>query len=279
VTTSKIINFIFAFFSAFLLMFAIPQIQNNIVSTSKLKQEKIDNSFNIDSNLALVASVGQQRALAAFIWTFTLLAGDIEHHSDSSKLSWMYYKFDNISKLDPYFYKNYLDGGLYLSVIKDDVLGAEKIYNKGLEIYPNDFWLNFYDGFNKYYELNKPDEAIKRFEKIIFHPITRKNFSYISSLTARMKSQQGSVEESYKLIEALYLREDKENLKLRYFNMLNSLRIELDLNCLNLQTSAILCNRVDLSGNRYQYRSGQWISSIKWKKFNVYQRKQKKGEP
>jgi len=279
VTSSKIINFILAIFSAFLLMFVIPQIQSNIISTSRLKQEKIDNSFNIDSNLALISSVGQQRALAAVIWTFTLLAGDIEHHNDPSVLSSMYYKFDNISKLDPYFYKNYLDGGLYLSVIKDDVLGAEKIYNKGLEIYPNDFWLNFYDGFNKYYELNKPDEAIKRFEKIIFHPITRRNFSYISSLTARMKSQQGSIEESYKLIEALYLREEKENLKLRYYNMLNSLRIEIDLNCLNSQTYPQSCRKADLSGNRYLYKDGQWISSVKWKKFNVYKRKKKKEEP
>ena len=274
-TSSKIINSILAIFSAFLLMFAIPQIQSNIISTSRLKQEKIDNSFNIDSNLALISSVGQQRSLAAVIWTFTLLAGDIEHHNDPSELSWMYYKFDNISKLDPYFYKNYIDGGLYLSVIKDDVKGAELIYKKGLKLYPNDFWLNFYDGFNKYYELNKPNEAIQRFEKIVFHPITRRNFSYISSLTARMKSQQGSMDESYRLIEALYYREERPNLKTRYFNMLNAMRIEQDLDCLNSNVSST-CKRFDLAGNRYIFSGNQWISKIKWKRFRVFESKSKR---
>lgn len=270
-TSSKFINSFLAFFSAFLLLFAIPQIQKKIISPNELKQEKIDNSFNIDSNLALVASIGQQRALSALIWTFTLLSGDYEHHKDSKYYSWMFYKFHNITKLDPYFYRNYLDGGLYLSVIKDDVKGSEVIFEKGLELYPNDFWLLFYDGFNKYYELDKPNEAIKRFEKIVFHPIARRNLSYISSLTARMKSQQGSIDESYKLLEALYLREERESLKSRYLKMLNSLRIEIDLKCLNSKDNQ-LCRRVDLLGNHYKLKNGVWSSRIQWSKLNVYKR-------
>lgn len=106
----------------------------------------------LNSSFIKIISFGNYRFISSFLWTKTLLDADTEHVKDNKK-SWLFYRFKLISDLDPTFYENYLQGGIYLSIIKDDIWGAEEIFLKGLKHFKNDYKLLYYTAFNYHFEL------------------------------------------------------------------------------------------------------------------------------
>ena len=122
-------------------------IKNNI----KLPELKIDpelDEINFHEDFYKVINLGQKRMISSFLWTHTLLFGDLEHIKEKHNFSWMYYRFNGISLIDPMFYENYFLGGQYIGVVKDDVLGSTKLFKRGLDKFPLDIELNFNLGFN-----------------------------------------------------------------------------------------------------------------------------------
>ncbi len=91
---------------------------------------------------------GHRRLMLALLWIKTLLDADIEHYQKRDLGNWLYLRFRALLELDPLFLEAYQYGGLYLSVIKDDIKGATEIYNLGLAKFPNDDVLNFNAGIH-----------------------------------------------------------------------------------------------------------------------------------
>lgn len=114
---------------------------------------KQNTALNVNKNLLLFFNIGNKRLISDLLWVQTLLESDEEHYGKNDLNSWMYLRFLSISLLDPLFFENYMYGGLYLSIVKDDVLGAAEIFEKGLIYYPDNYNLNYYAGFNYYFEL------------------------------------------------------------------------------------------------------------------------------
>ena len=143
------------------ILFCITYLLNNRFKKPILKVSKQDSAINVDQTILQIFSLGNQRFLSSLLWVQTLLESDIEVYKKRDLNSWMYLRFNSIINLDPYFYEAYKIGGQYLSVIKDDDLGAAKILKMGIEKFPNDFWLHYLLGFQYYFELGDIDSAIK----------------------------------------------------------------------------------------------------------------------
>ena len=214
--------------------------------------------------------------LSSLIWINTLLESDLQKHYQADENSWIYYRFMTMAQMEPFFYENYFIGGKYLSIIKDDVWGADHLYTKGLRIYKHDFWLLINSGFNKYFELGEIKKAIKLYERANILPERVKHFPIMPSLLAKLKREDGlGLEDIYKLIQTAYQKEQVPVLKERYKEALYSLKAEKDLRCLNIK--AINCDRFDFFGNPYIRQNGQFKAERKWKKFELSDRAKKKG--
>lgn len=241
---------------------------------------KQESSINVDENFLSVFSLGQKRMISSFLWVITLLESDLKHYKKKDLNSWMYLRFSTISKIDPSFYENYLFGGQYLSVIKDDLQGAKEIYEKGLKSFPEDFWLNYHAAFHYYFELHDTKKALGRYEKIQDHP-EAKSIPYLSSLIARLKSEVGDLPAAYELIRILYENTEKDSLlKEKYFENLYNIKAEIDLHCLNSQEEKVEkkkeeCNREDLEGQPYVRKEGRFIASKEWQLFRSHKRENK----
>ena len=72
---------------------------------------------------------------------------------------WVYQMLDAISQITPKFRIIYTVGATTLSVLVDDKIGAAKIFERGVENYPNDWVVLYRAAYHNLIELNKPEYA------------------------------------------------------------------------------------------------------------------------
>ncbi|MCR9205176.1 MAG: hypothetical protein NXH75_11395, partial [Halobacteriovoraceae bacterium] len=186
--------------------------------------------------------------------------------------SWMFLRLKLITTLDPYFYVAYLYGGIYLSIVKDDLIGASYIYEKGLEVFPNDYDLNFNAAFHFYYEVGDYPRAITSLEKASLNP---KAPPYFTRLLSRLKAEEGNVQDAYIIIKSLYEDSpDGSEIKKKHEKNLFLLKTELDLDCLNEGKKN--CPHLNPNGIPYIRKGNRWESPEKWTPYRVKKRKKKK---
>lgn len=207
-----------------------------------------DSFLNFDPTFLRMISFGHKKFIANILWIKTLLDSDLDHYKERDLKSWMYLRFNTISNLDPYFIENYIFAVQYLSIVKDDLMGAIEIGKKGLAFYPNSYRLNYQLAFTYGFELKEYKKALPYFEKIKDSP---KAPVYIKSLILKMKSEAGV---SLKTIYQELLHEYKTNfinnhLRSKIENELYIIKSQIDLKCLN--RSKQNCDKIDFYGNPY----------------------------
>ena len=178
------------FFYSFFIIFALycGHALKMAATKPKIKNINQEIQFTFNENLLYFINGGNQRLIASYLWVTTLLNGD-EKHIKGKKDSWMFYRFKAIAKLNPYFYQNYFSGGLYLSIVKDDLLGAEYIYKKGLEYYPLNYSLLYYRSFNLYFEMKNHQEGLHSYYLLGKIPNILKRFPYYNRLLRRIEKK------------------------------------------------------------------------------------------
>lgn len=230
-------------------------------------QEK---ALNVNKEIPLYFNMGLKRLLTSILWVQTMMDSDIDHYKSRDLNSWLFLRFDLITDLDPKFYLAYYVGGQYLSVIKDDVLGAKTIYEKGLLIFPNDFWLNYLAAFNYYWELKNCSRAYELYNRIKDNPLAKTKTHFLPSLIARMSTCQGDLESAYLIIKQSW-EDAPENtyLKSRFHQYLYAIKAEIDLNCLNSKQNK-MCDLKDQNDDFYTRDvDGTWIAKTKWIPFRA----------
>lgn len=250
-------------------LFGMAGILNHFNPKPVFTLSKQESAINFNSKILKLFNLGEQRLIVSILWIKTLIESDEEQFkkNETYNSSWMYLRFDTMTSLDPYFLQAYQFGGQYLSIIKDDDEGALKIFLKGINIYPNDYLLNYNLGFHYYFELNEIDNAIIYFSKI-------KNYKeapdFINSLVARMKAESGDLETALKLINENYKKTPPGSpLRKHLEESLYSINAEIDLNCLNQMKSN--CNRNDIYGNSYLKNiRGDYFAPVKYKPFRIF---------
>lgn len=232
----------------------------------KIMITKQESSLNFDNDFLIFFSLGQKRLISSLLWVKTLMDSDLEHHKQKDLNSWMFLRFKTISLLDPMFYENYLFGGQYLSVVKDDLKGAAIIYGKGIKNFPDDFWLLFYSGIHYLAEMKDIKSAKKYLNKIKFHPIATKRVPYLPSLVAKLDAKEGALGNAFHILTIAYRNAPKNSkLSQKYYDSLYALKTEIDLACLNQEGKK--CEKLDLDKNQYLYINGKWIAQKKWLPF------------
>lgn len=234
-----------------------------------VKISKEESAFNFDSQVLSIFSLGQRRLLADIFWISTLLESDLEHIKKDNDNSWMFLRFKTISDLDPLFFKNYLFGGQYLNIIKDDLLGSEKIFDKGLKFYPESYDLNFHAGFLQAFELKNYSKAVLNYEKI---KDSDRAPSYLKSLLVKLKySKSNDLELARKLIKDILLDTEDKVISKKLQSDLYAIQAQIDLNCLNSKgKKKFNCALKDLEGNRYIKKGGKYTAPKPFKNYNLF---------
>jgi len=272
-TKPKFALIMLSFVILFVLLFALKESSK----TPKLEISMEDRATNYNSTFLKFTSLGNYRMISSLLWTHTLLFSDYKHYKGDDLNSWMYLRFKAIADLDPKMYENYYWGGQYLSIIKDDVFGAEDLYNLGLKQYPNDLWLNYLSGFNYLYEIGDKEKGVERFLKIKDHPKLMETIPILPSITAKLLRDSNDLESIFLIVRSAWEKAPDDYMKGRYWDSLYAIRAEIDLKCLNEKQTQ--CRRVDIEGNPYALDNGQYKAFREWKKFQTKKRERKKRSP
>lgn len=208
---------------------------------------KQDTALNVNKDLLIFISAGNRRLFSDLLWVQTLLESDLERYSNRDLNNWLYLRFITIQALDPNFYENYLYGGQFLSIVKDDLEGANVLYEKGIERFPDDYELNFQAGFMNFFEIENFELALKYLNKIEDHP---KAPVFLKSIINKLKyGLSHDLEATFQLVLLNYQSTKDKTLKERLWRDLYSIKAEIDLKCLNEKKSN--CSIKDLEGNKY----------------------------
>jgi len=237
----------------------------------RIEASKQESAINFNREFLILLSTGNKRLISNVLWIQTLIESDEEKIKNQSTQSWMYHRFKTIATLDPKFYENYLWGGMYLSIIKDDLVGAAEIYDLGLKYYPDDYNLNYNSGFNLYFEMDNIKTGLQRLEKIQNHP---KAPWRIKILVNKLKFEKNRNFEQ--AIDFLNLQVENINddfLKHKLQKDIFSLKVERDLDCLN--SHQINCNQYDPNGEKYIYKNNHWKSKKNIPNFKLFKKLRK----
>lgn len=231
---------------------------------------KQDSALNFNHKLIQIFSLGHTRLISDILWITTLLESDSTHYKNKDLNSWLFHRFNTISQIDPLFLKNYQFGGKYLNIIKDDSLGAEYIFKKGLENYPADYELNFNLGFLYAFDIENFSESYKYFNNI---KDNKRAPRYIESLLNKLKYKStNDLELAFDLTLLTYETTKDNHLKGKLEKDLYAIKAEIDLKCLN-KTPTKNCSKVDYYGENYLFTNGKYKSKYSFKKFDLYRKK------
>jgi tetratricopeptide (TPR) repeat protein len=263
---------LFLIFTTVILLVAAGKL-NNSFTKPVIEIRKQDSAINFNSDLLRIFSMGQKKLLTDILWISTLLESDEEHYNKKDLNSWIYLRFVSIFNLDPQFLNAYRFGGQYLSIVKDDLLGADIIFQKGLSHFPDDYDLNYHAAFLYGFELGQYEKAIKSYEKIVNHPRAPE---FVSSIINKFRySLNDDLPLTFKVVLETYKNTPEDsNIKTKLFHDLYAIKAEIDLDCLNNTKKD--CSRIDFSQKPYILLSdGTYKSAYEFKKYKMYIRKNK----
>jgi hypothetical protein len=110
---------------------------------------------------------GHKDVLADFLWIRAIQDFDYCDQQVTKNLcvgkSWLYRMLNSITDLSPKFRMPYATGAVALSVLVSDVEGAAKIFDKGVEQYPNDWPILYRAAYHYLYEVKDKRRAADLF--------------------------------------------------------------------------------------------------------------------
>lgn len=233
-----------------------------------------ESALNFNADFLKVFSAGQKRVFSDVFWIKTLLDSDQEHYQGNDLNSWMYLRFKTIALLDPLFKSNYIFGGRYLSIIKDDVEGANDILLSGLDHFPKDKQMIEMLAFNYTFELGDYKNGYHYYKILSTFPSAPE---YIKSLMVKIQTAHApNVSEALSSLRSIYADiEDKESaFAFKIKTDIANLTIGRDLDCLNSGQSG--CSLIDPHGNRYRSAGGRYLPPPNYKPYELQIRKQRK---
>jgi tetratricopeptide (TPR) repeat protein len=240
-------------------------ILNTTFEKPRLEISKQETAINIQTTFLQALSAGHKRLITDLLWVQTLLESDMEHYKGKDLNNWLFIRFNTISVLDPKFYENYLYGGQFLNVVKDDLEGAKIMYEKGIKQFPEDYNLNFQAGFLYYFEAGEFKRGLELLSKVENHP---KSPRYLSSIINKLRLEvTGDLEAVFSLVFLNWQATKDSYLKDRIKLELYAIRAEIDLKCLNSNGSN--CRRLDLDGVPYPYSNGKFNAAKEFRPFRI----------
>lgn len=226
---------------------------------------KQNSSVNLNPKLVSITSLGHKRLISSLFWIFTIIESDHEHYKKKDLNSWMFLRFKFISELDPSFLQAYTFGGLYLSIIKDDIPGASEIYKKGLLLFPHNKELIKDAFYHFYFQANEKEFARNLLKKNL--NIIQKE-TLLLSLLARHESSAGNLDLAYNiLVNRLSTLTENSPLYKKIRASAYAIKAEKDLTCLNNTSDNSKCDSIDFDGEVYLFNNKKFYAAKRWEPF------------
>lgn len=116
---------------------------------------------------------------------------------------WVYQMLDVITDLDPQFKSVYYDGATFLSVLVDDRMGAQKIFVKGLQYYPDSWEVYYRAGYHELFEMQNPEKAAE-----LLRQCARKGGpKWAYALSAKIYDKLGRAQFAIPILESVLARD------------------------------------------------------------------------
>ncbi len=146
------------------------------------------------------------------------LQGILERKIKPSKCDkgWMYQMLDAISEIDPHFKVIYDVGAIQLSIVVDDREGARLIFEKGLQLYPKDWKLNFSAGYHYLWEIQSPARAAELFDRALQNG----GPPFLAALAAGLYNKVGQAQIAYTILIDSLKKNPPDDVKARIINRL-----------------------------------------------------------
>ena len=262
----KVPNYLVKYYSIVfaLLLFAYAFSINSELTRPYVVISKQDETWNLNDEMINKFNLGFKRLESSFLWISTILESDIEHYKKKDSNSWMFRRFYSIAKLEPKFYENYAFGGVYLSIIKDDIKGASIIFNLGLDKFPYEYPLLRDASFHFFYEakdFNRAFQITQTVKKMFPDKYT------LIGMTSKLEAENGNLESALATLTRFQDNYKRGNLiGDKIFQNRYSLKAEIDLNCLN-KLKRKDCSMLDLNGLTYLYNDQIYKAQSSWEPY------------
>lgn len=175
---------------------------------------------NLSGTFFNLFHLGQKRLLTSVMWIETLLNADHEDFVEDEGHSWLYYRFRNITLLDPYFYEAWSVGTQYLHVLKGEFEPAINYARDGLAFFPEDYWLHYHIAMIHIIELDRDQEALPYLDFLINHPRSHRHPA-IHGIYYKILENENPKNEILQAIQQIYEELPEENpLKEHYRNLM-----------------------------------------------------------
>lgn len=199
-------------FASYLPGMVLGAIAMALVATSQLR---LPETFTIERQLIPPPpqlerfAFGYQEVIADTLWIRALQDFDYCDSKIAKNVcrnnSWLYLMLDAITNLSPNFRIPYAAGSLALTVVISDIEGATKIFEKGVQKFPNDWPLLYRAAYHFLYEVNDK----KRAAELLIQAGKNGAPSWVFSLASRLYSDSGKVDLAKALLEQM-IREKQD---------------------------------------------------------------------
>lgn len=219
-----------------------------------IKIDKQTSALNVDLDFLKLATSAYTLLTTDLLWITTLMESDLEHYKDKDLNSWLFLRFKNITELDPHFLKAYQFGGKYLNIIKDDLEGSSYIFERGLEVFPDDYELISNAAFLYAFEYERTERAIELYSKAVTYPEAP---NFFHSILAKLRySKSLNAKDAFLYLKNVYEQTEEGAFRDKLKKDLYSLKATIDLECLNAKRDG--CDKYDFDGDVYIYGNGQY---------------------
>jgi tetratricopeptide (TPR) repeat protein len=201
-------KFIFLFF-IIIFLFGSLAIRKRLEEQRKKNILKTEFRYVLPGNFYKMIASGYDKAIGTFFWLQSLQNMDVTDQKPK-KFSFLYGLLNTAALLNPLYQPIYVAGGGFLAVIFRDYKGAEDLFLKGLEVFPENLQIHSYLSMLYMHELNDYDKAAYYMDKASKLPGAP---PWYRELSARLYVESQRPEIALKMLISLHQATMNEDLK------------------------------------------------------------------
>lgn len=118
------------------------------------------------------------------------------------KKGWIFQMLDAVTRVSPRYKIAYTRGAIMLSVVVNDLDGADFLFRRGIEVFPNDWYVNYSAAYHFAIEMNDKASAARAVEAAV--KAGNGAPSWLPLLAARFYSDAGQAEFGLKALRDFY---------------------------------------------------------------------------
>lgn len=103
---------------------------------------------------------------------------------------WSFQFLDAITKLAPRYRMVYVSGAISISVLNDDTLGADVIFERGVENFPNDWSILYRAAYHYMFDMKNKRRAAELLQRAAENGAPR----WVHSLAAKLYTEEGELQ-------------------------------------------------------------------------------------